>query len=209
MLAEKSWEGVDGFHVDDEVKVTIAGAASLLTLGLSKVFFFDHVHSIIVHPKTIRNQSMHRGYIVDESESYSAGLAWQNGPLIFSWPDVIAGTSHPGDGFNVVVHEFAHHIDGLDGEMGGMPMIESDELRQRWEQVFPRELRRLQGKVESGQPSMVDTYAATNAAEFFAVTTATFFDAPRRLVYEMPEVFEILKDYYGVDPRNFYFLANS
>ena len=203
MVAEKYWEGVEGFAVSDEVKVTISAAASLLTLGLSGPYYFDQVHTIIVHPRAIKNRKMHRGMFVDESESYFSGMAWQNGPLVFSWPNVIAGTRQRGDGFNVVIHEFAHHIDGLDGEMGGIPIIESQELKQRWEDSFPKEFRRLQKMVETGGHSGIDPYAATNLAEFFAVSTETFFDSPRKLKSQFPEVYELLRAYFGLDPIKF------
>ncbi len=98
MVAEKFWEGVDGFEVTDEVKVTITAAASLLTLGLPEPYYFDRVETVIIYPRAIKNRKMHRGFFVDESETYFSGMAWQDGPLVFSWPNVMAGTE-PGRRF--------------------------------------------------------------------------------------------------------------
>ena len=203
MVAEKNWEGVNGFEINDEAKVTISAGASLLVLGLPEPFYFDRVESIIVYPGVIKNRQMHRGMVVDESESYFSGQAWQNGPLLFSWPSVVDGTSRSGDGANVVIHEFAHHIDGLDGEMGGSPIIESEEMTQRWKTVFSAEYERLCDSLESGCQPYIDRYAATNPAEFFAVTTEIFFDSPRRLKRAIPAVFDLLKAYFAVDPEAF------
>jgi len=203
MSEEKSWEGIDGFEVDDEVKVTIAGTASLLTLGLDGPFYFDRVESILVHPGPIRNRPMQRGFLVSHEDAYYSGLAWQGGPLIFSWPNALRGSKRPGDGANVVIHEFVHHIDGLDGEMGGTPIIDSPELQERWESVFDRRYKELVNDLESHREPLIDEYAATNLAEFFAVATENFFDSPQRLQRNLPDVYEVLSDYFDINPSEF------
>ena len=47
----------------------------------------------------------------------------------------------------------------------------------------------------------MDHYGATNPAEFFAVATETFFERPRRMAEHHTELFEALRSYYRVDPR--------
>ena len=54
----------------------------------------------------------------------------------------------------------------------------------------------------SAKKTVLDTYGATNPAEFFAVATETFFEDPDTLAEEHPELFEQLKTYYHLDPRN-------
>ena len=204
MSAEKSWEGINGFQVDDQVKVTISATASLLTLGLDRPFYFDRVQSILVYPGPIRNRQMQRGYLVSHEESYYSGLAWQGGPLVFSWPNVLRGSNRPGDGANVVIHEFVHHIDGLDGEMGGTPIIDSPELQDRWESVFHRRYQELVDDLASNREPRIDEYAATNLAEFFAVASENFFDSPQRLKHNLPDVYEVLQDYFDINPVEFH-----
>ena len=203
MSAEKSWEGVDGLEMTAEIMVTISGAASLLTLGLDKPYYFDRIRTIIVHPKTIQNNSIRQGLVVDRENGFYDGQAWQGGPVIFSGPAVIAGTRRAGDGRNVVIHEFAHHIDGLDGEMGGQPIIESPELRARWEAVFDRDFKTLVDDIRSGRQPLIDPYAATNKAEFFAVTSEIFFDSPQSLHRQLPDVYTCLAAFYRIDPLSY------
>lgn len=204
MVAEKNWEGIDGFKVTDEVRLTISATASLLTIGLDQTFYFDRVESILLHPGAIRNQKMHRGRVVDESEDiFLSGQAWQGGPLVFSWPSALQGSQQPGDGSNVVIHEFVHHIDGLDGEMGGSPIISDRELLSRWSSVFQRRYNELRDDLKDGRSVLIDEYAATNPAEFFAVAAESFFDSPRRLNRDLPDVYEVLKDYFAIDPVDF------
>src|SRR5580700_5335159 len=49
LVAEKNW--VDGaeFKVTDEMKVTVAGQAAVLVLGLEEPYYFDGVLSIIIY----------------------------------------------------------------------------------------------------------------------------------------------------------------
>ncbi len=203
MVAEKSWEGTDGLTVGPEIMVTVCGAASLLTLGLPEPYYFDRIKTIIIHPKTIRNNLIRNGMIVDRDNAYFDGQAWQGGPIVLAWPAVIAGTSRSGDGRNVVIHEFAHHIDGLDGDMGGMPIIESSELRERWEFVFDRDYHQLVDDIQNGRPPAINPYAGTSKAEFFAVASEIFFDSPQFLDQRLPDVYRCLAAFYGIDPLKY------
>lgn len=203
MVAEKHWDGVDGFELNDEIKVTIAATASLLTLGLRRPFYFDRVHSIIIHPGPIKNRQLRRGFLVSDDNEYYSGVAWQDGPLVFSWPNAQRGARRSGDGCNVIIHEFVHHIDGMDGEMGGTPIIESAALRSRWNSVFKRRYSQLVDDLNAGRRPLIRDYAATNLAEFFAVACESFFDSPQRLLRNMPDVFEVLQDFFDINPTEF------
>lgn len=74
-LAEKTFEGCAGFEVTDEVRVTVAGLASLLTLGLPGVHF-DQVPTVLVHPDafTVQDRVEIAPELDLEGESESGGL---------------------------------------------------------------------------------------------------------------------------------------
>jgi Mlc titration factor MtfA (ptsG expression regulator) len=46
----------------------------------------------------------------------------------------------------------------------------------------------------------MDPYGASNPAEFFAVATETFFEKTKQLHRDYPQLYEQLKEYYGLDP---------
>jgi Mlc titration factor MtfA (ptsG expression regulator) len=46
----------------------------------------------------------------------------------------------------------------------------------------------------------LQTYGATNPAEFFAVATEAFFDVPDALRHHEPNLYEIMRDFYKQDP---------
>jgi Mlc titration factor MtfA (ptsG expression regulator) len=200
-IAEKSWVGCGGLEVDDEIRVTIAAEACLLLLGVEPGWYFDNVRSILVYPHAFREPvelQDSRG-IIDEDRA-DAGQAWRRGPVILSWHEVLFDLHHPGRGRNVVLHEFAHQLDALDGEMGGTPPLSGFELRRRWDRVVDREYRRLREQVRAGQPTLLDPYGASNRAEFFAVATECFFERPEPLRRGQAELYDLLARFYGQDP---------
>ena len=54
-------------------------------------------------------------------------------------------------------------------------------------------------RVEAGVPTGMDAYGATNEAEFFAVATEVFFEKPKQMRRELPELYEILRKFYNLD----------
>ena len=124
------------------------------------------------------------------------GESWAQGQVILSWSDVLAGAADPADGQNVTLHEFAHQIDQDKGIANGRPWLASPRARRRWAAVMDAAFARLQA-----QPSaVIDAYAATDPAEFFAVVTELFFERPQALADEAPAVYAELAALYRVQP---------
>lgn len=199
IASEKHWEAHDGLAISDEIKVTIAGTAALMLLGVDD-FYFENVSTIIVFPQPIRRTTQ-SGLIVG-GESHHAGEAWQSGQVVLSWEDVVTDSRNPFDGSNLVIHEFAHCLDGLDGEMGGSLTFGDNATTRRWQKVCNVEYETLARAAELRQKTLLDHYGATNHAEFFAVASETFFEKPRQLKLEHPELFGLLVKYFKLDPSN-------
>lgn len=199
IVGEKNWEAHDGLAMLDEIKVTISGNAALLLLGVEN-YYFDHVSTIIVFPYPMRRETQD-GLIVG-GKTHHAGEAWQSGQVVLSWQDVVSDSRHAFDGRNLVIHEFAHCLDGIDGEMGGSLHFDDPATSERWRQVCNSEFEALKTAAQLGQPTLLDYYGATNMAEFFAVASETFFENPRQLKHQHSELFGLLVKYYHVDPRS-------
>src|SRR5262245_44083189 len=184
----------------DEIKVTIAAHAALLLLGISHDYF-ARVMSILVYPSGFRSPEgwMREGGIVDLTTG-ALGQAWYDGPVIVAWDSVLAGARDPKDGQNVVLHEFAHQLDYLDGVADGTPLLRHKGDYKQWHDVMTREFERLKVESEHGHPKVLDSYGATNHAEFFAVATEAFFEKPRQMYTRHPELYGVLSEYYGQDP---------
>ena len=201
-VAEKNWEGCNGFAVTDEVKVTIAAQACFLVLGLQDANF-DHVLSILVYPDSYVAQTVEttRAGVVVERGHARLGEAWWRGPVILSWSDVLAGGRRESPGRNLVFHEFAHQLDMMNGRMlDGTPPLETKEKLQRWVGVLAPAYHRLVEECRLGLRGVIDCYGTTNVAEFFAVVTESFFEHPQSLNNDHPLVYEVLRDYFRLDP---------
>jgi Mlc titration factor MtfA (ptsG expression regulator) len=200
LVAEKHWEGCGGLTMTDEVKVTVAAQAALLLLGI-RHDYFARVMSILVYPSGFRSPEgwMGPGGVIDTSVG-ALGQAWYDGPVVLAWDEVVAGGRDPTDGRNVVLHEFAHQLDYLDGLADGTPPLRHRGDYARWQEVMTREFNRLKAESRDGTPKVLDSYGATDEAEFFAVATEAFFEKPRQMYATHPELYEILSEYYGQDP---------
>ena len=199
-LAEKQFHGLGELEVTDVMRVGVAGLATLMTLGMSD-FYFDHVHTIILHASNItmpRQTSIAPGAVIEE-EIEALGDAWYRGPVRLVWPEVAEALREPWCGQNVVFHEFAHQLDMMNGSANGVPPLPK-ELQKPWAEVMDREFRRLRKANRCRRDTVLDPYGASGPEEFFAVTTEAFFDAPRDLRAENPELYDLFARYYRQDP---------
>ena len=201
LVAEKSWEGCGGLALTEEMLVTIAAQAALLVLGFDDEYF-PNVETILVYPQgflvTVRRPGV-GGVIAEQTVPY-AGEAAQRGPVVISWADALHGGRAPGDGHNVVLHEFAHKLDMRDGAADGAPYLRDAAQIETWSRVMSAEYQGLVAATLAGEPALLDAYGTTNAAEFFAVATECFFELPRRMSGEHPELYGVLSGYYRQDP---------
>jgi Mlc titration factor MtfA (ptsG expression regulator) len=205
-LAEKRFEGCDGFAITDEVRVTIAAQACLLLLH-RKTDYFPQLLTILVYPLS---------YMVDERRQIAEHV-WEEGTvsrlgetgrrmgsLVLSWGAVKHGAADPSDGKNVVLHEFAHQLDFENDAVDGVPALATREQQLAWTAVMRSEFASLRAADESGVPTLLDTYGATDPAEFFAVSVEAFFEQPHALRSRHSKLYAELRNYFQQDPIEFF-----
>lgn len=189
------------FELTDAMQLRIAALACLpvLELGLA---WLDAIRSVIVYPDAfeVDHEEVDDSGVVHEVHDLRAGEAWSHGTLVLSWADIEAGRN-PGAETSVVIHEVAHFIDGANGAENGFPPLGKGHDRTRWTQEFQAAFDRLNREVESGHEPVIDPYAATSPAEFFAVTSEYFFRAPEALWRAEAGLYAQLSRFYGQDPR--------
>ena len=200
-VAEKYWEGCRGLEMTDEVKVTIAAQAGRLVLGMENEYF-ERVMTVLVYPSDYYAEERRPGPAgtVIEGPDHRLGEAWHQGPVILSWPSVLAGGRRRNRGQNVVLHEFAHVLDMMDHAIDGVPPLDSAEQYRTWEQVMRAEYEKLVRRAEQGRPTLLDHYGAVDEAEFFAVATECFFERPLEMAERHPQLYQVLRGFYRQDP---------
>ena len=196
-VAEKAFIGCQGLRITDEMRVTIAAQACLLLLNRSHDFF-GGLRQVLVYPCAFVVQRVHTGPggVLQDRRQALSGESWSQGQVILSWEDVLHGAADPGDGRNVVLHEFAHQLDQAEGSANGAPPLGSRQRHARWATVMNAEFQRLHRQLQWGEPTLLGEYAATDPAEFFAVATEVFFEQPALLAQESPALYDELRSYY-------------
>lgn len=205
LVAEKIWESVGGFHVTEEVKITVAAQAGLLLLGLKDHDYYARVESVVIYPTAFRTPVREDAWEDDElSDTMLSGQAVYRGPVILSWDEVLPEGREPDIGYNVVLHEFAHQLDFLDGAIDGTPPLDDPVLAAKWEPVMQAAFDRHVNALKAGEDTFFTEHAAENETEFFADATEAFYCRPADLYGEEPDVYELLAGYYGVEPRDWF-----
>ena len=195
-LAEKQFSGTHGLEVTDEMRVSIAAQACLpvLELGLD---WYAGFSGIVVYPGDfrVRRSETDEDGVVHEWDDELAGEAMPGGPVVLSW-DATANDA----GMNVVIHEFAHKLDMLNGAADGLPPLHAAMDRAAWAGAFEEAYQGFCDAVERGKETWLDPYAAEHASEFFAVISEAFFEDPAETRRRYPDVYDQLKLFYLQDP---------
>lgn len=208
-LAEKRFIEARGAVADSEARLSIAVQACLplLELGLR---WYDDWETIILVPKEFNytRRDVDSAGIVTERDDELAGQVLELGPVVLSLRDVEA--SGWGDGFNVVIHEFAHKLDERDGELDGCPPLHRGVSATAWRAAFLAAWTDFSerakkpapwGKRKRGKGALpLDSYAAESPDEFFAVACEYFFERPFRLRDAYPDVYAVMQDFFRQDP---------
>jgi Mlc titration factor MtfA (ptsG expression regulator) len=201
-LDEKRFEGCAGLEVTDEIRLTIATQACLLLLH-RKTDYYPRLLTILVYPS---------GFVVEKNYPVN-DLIWEQGregrlgetarsmgSMVLAWDAARSGALDPSDGKNLVLHEFAHQLDFEDLAADGVPAIGSRDDKRSWAEVMKVEFAALRAADETGIPTLLDSYGATNPAEFFAVATEAFFERPRALQRRHPRLYREMQRFFRQDP---------
>ena len=195
-VSRTRFEAARGFLLRPEHCATVAAHASLLLLGLPDDDFVD-ARTVILHRSTVvlHGRRPAGGGLEANGPFPILGQAHYRGPVLLSWSAVVAGT-RPGAGSNVVLHEFAHQLDMIDGTVDGTPPLDDPEARARWIEVCTAAYDVVRARRDE---SVLRPYAGTNPGEFFAVATEVYFTRPVELRAQEPALYAELDGYYGLD----------
>ncbi|MEK0416867.1 MAG: hypothetical protein RI949_873 [Pseudomonadota bacterium] len=200
-LDSKEFTGAQGLVVRDDMALAIAAQACLpiLRLGLST---YNSFVGIVVHPGQVRaqRQAMDDDGVVHEYEEVLSGEAVEGGPVTLSWRDVRGAGATARDGYNVVIHEFAHVLDMTNGRLDATPALPTSIDATAWAHTWHQAHERFAQEVDHGATTALDPYGAQSPEEFFAVMVEAFFVAPQTLAHAQPVLFDLLRRYFRQDP---------
>lgn len=191
--------GHNGLEVTEDMRLSIAAQACLLIVNTD--IWYDNLRSILLYPSAFKSrQRRQNGFVVTEKEIVRTGESWARGPVVLSWAHSRAGSLNDHDGHNVVLHEFAHQIDALNGPTNGVPFLSEGQSFAEWERVFLTAFDRHVKAVDHGRHTVIDPYGAEGYEEFFAVSVEVFFERPSTLKQDSPDVYAQLSQLFRLDP---------
>lgn len=201
-IHKKSFTGAHKLEITLDMAITIAAQACLeiLYLGLNA---FDGWNEIIIYPTAfvVKRDVVDDIGLVHHEVNGLSGESWGRGPIILSWEDVKTDSYSLHLGHNIIIHEFAHKLDMLSGRADGQPPLTNDMSLKEWSEALGHAYTTLISQRDHHKHTYINSYAATNPAEFFAVLCEYFFTSPYTLKKHCPIVYQQLKSYFRQDPE--------
>ncbi|MEM6857663.1 MAG: M90 family metallopeptidase [Pseudomonadota bacterium] len=198
-LDQITFRGKNGLEVSEPMRLSIAAQACLLIVN--SPVWFETLRNVLVYPSAFRAlRPVHDGFLVRETSHAMLGESWVRGPVVLAWDSALEGGLDESDGYNVVIHEFAHQLDSLTGHTNGIPILRKGQAYARWEAAMLDAFHSHVGRVQAGEPTLIDPYGATNHEEFFAEAIVVFFEKPRELAAQEPALYAQLSQLLAIDP---------
>ena len=200
-LDRKEFDCTGGLKLTNALAVAIAAQAALpvLRLGIER---YDGFVGIVVHPGPVlaRREQRDDDGVVHAFDEPLAGEAMDGGPVMLAWPEVRRAGQSAAEGYNVVIHEFAHVLDMADGVADGLPVLPPAISHAEWHAVMAATYEDFAARVARDEDTVLDPYGASGPEEFFAVASESFFVDPVRLRNAHGALYALLGRFYGQDP---------
>ena len=207
-VAEKHWEGCEGLVVTDDMKWMIASMAGMMVLAYPD-WYFDRTSTILIYPTTyvarVEPQYFTNTYNATlGGEFHRAGQTIYRGPVVLNWRDIHSASQGPNEGHHLVVHEFAHQLDMINGPSAdGLPPLPASVDEGIWRRAMKAEYELAREMVSQGHRILMDDYGLSHESEFFAVASELYFQMPETLAEYHPNVYVLLRDFYVTELHSF------
>ncbi len=221
-LRDKEMAAAGGLQLHAELQISIAAQACLPILNLGMEWYRGW-SGVVIYPDefVVRRTVADQDGVVHEFDDIVSGEAWAGGPVILSLHDgPVNGESQA---YNVVIHEFTHKLDLLRGDADGVPpfdrKLHAGLAPAAWRKTLVDAMARLAAEVELIESALppdidpdsdaaapfyahlpLDAYAVQDEAEFFAVSSESFFVQPARLQQAFPQWYQLLTHFFLQDP---------
>lgn len=179
--------------VTEEMKITIAGTAIMLTFGM-RDYLNPLFKRIIIFPDIYYSgqaDNYHKGEFNPRLES-----------IVFSWKHFKEGIEITNDNLNLGLHEFTHafHIHSLKSDRATAVLF-NESLQNLFKVVS-----NLQIKEQLISSGFLRDYAYENQFEFVAVLLEYFFESPQEFKVKFPSIF--LKVKHMINYNENYFISS-
>ena len=217
-LTQKQFYGAQGLVITDAMALAIAAQACLPLLHLAPgasptrlLRWYDDFVGIVLHPAEVvaAREVLDEFGIVHHYHEVLSGESMDQGPVMLNWHDVARADATAPQGYNLVIHEFAHKLDLRNGQGDGCPPLprgflgttSSAAARAAWLAVLQPAYEAFREQVIKaerfgGATPWMDAYAAESMSEFFAVACEAYFVQRERFTQEFPRLRELFDAFF-------------
>lgn len=183
-----------GLEEKDDLATLVSASAIQVTFGLNnyQLTHFKNVYILADAYRMENDEELYIGHVAPEG-------------IYLSWKHFMYGYSHKSDNTNVAVHEMAHAL--LYNNFFAQYGMDT-HFRMNYER-FSTTTGPILADVITRRRSYLRSYAFSNLHEFWAVSVEAFFENPKGLRMNMPELFEALCRVLNQDPTTLNKVLNN
>lgn len=179
-------------EVNDLDRLLVAASAVIPVFGFED-FHYWNLKTVLLYPDTFNENLEFSSKSKNRVIGGLVGTGKFENQMIISKKSLYAGFAPTTLGKNTGIHEFVHLIDKMDGNTDGVPHILMKHAYSiPWLKLIHHEMRNIKK-----DKSELRDYGATNEAEFFAVAAEYFFEKPKKLKKEHPQLFDSLHEFFS------------
>jgi MtfA peptidase len=174
-----------GMERNEDTATLVSASAVQVTFGLKNYLLshFENIHILADAYPMENDEELYVGHVAPEG-------------IYLSWKHFLYGYMKQNDNVNVAVHEMAHAL--LYNNFFAQYGIDA-HFRMNYEH-FSTTTGPILAKVITNRHSYLRSYAFSNLHEFWAVSVEAFFDNPRGLKDNMPDLYTSLCRVLNQDP---------
>jgi Mlc titration factor MtfA (ptsG expression regulator) len=180
-------------RVDDIDKLLVAASAVIPIFAFPEWKYYN-LRDVLLYPGTFDKDEFLLGN--NRNTLGMVGNGAMQRVMILSKPDLHFGFQNESGKENTGIHEFVHLLDKEDGEVDGLP----EALLSRQYIVPWLELMNQNMEAINAGNSDINSYGATNKAEFFAVAAEYFFVQPGLFKEKHAELYELMTRIFHQEP---------
>ncbi len=177
-----------------ELDTVLIASSAVIPVFAFKDWHYATLSAVILYPDNFNEDFQFSDKSKSKRIAGVVGTGRLEGKMILSRKALHHGFKNDNDGRNTAIHEFVHLIDKMDDRVDGIPQILLQQPNTiPWLKLIHDEMENI-----SKDKSKLRAYGATNQAEFLAVASEYFFESPKRLKKEHPELYKALSRSFKV-----------
>lgn len=178
--------------IDTTDKLLVASSA-IIPIFQFKNWRYGNLSEVLLYPARFDQRFQTEG--AKRNILGMVGTGYMEGKMILSKPALIHGFKNETDKRNTAIHEFIHLIDKSDGVIDGIPsLLLEKQYTIPWIDLIDKKIEEI-----FKNSSDINPYGGTNRGEFFSVVSEYFFERPKLLQRNHPQLYNLLEQIFNQD----------